>query len=560
MLILVSVNKVFQFDSSPIQDGWCSETSGELSIFYSGFDCNEPLEKKTLISVSGKEVKISRSCSAEIPLFYFLSAESELYISDSVNELQQRVKQPVDIDTAYEYIYSQFLPKDKTLFSGIYQLLNLEEVKFSIEEGKVSILRNDKFFLPMVEMLDDSEKNIALQLRQEIGRAHKQRMGTRNALFLSGGIDSQVMAVTLSRDLGLGKSLQGLHFHVKGASQNELLDARNTATNLDIDFTAIEVDPNKKISLDLLLKSNAPYIGSISISTLLGEASLSPDTTVYTGQDTRLHTPTFKGIDENFISFLSKPLIGSLISRFSTKILEGYIFSGGRYDSKIYRNLSFLSQVNNVKHYLANRYFKISKFPFQDNRKQSELLGRISSDLKGLDDSSMRSLFNGLVAALWRRQYLYDINYMQSCTSEYGLKLAAPFYDGSLADFSAQLPYELVTRLTSGRSGHGAKKVSVNKYLLRSAYQGELDDSLIYRDKAVCLTSHMFFNGGLVKDLEGFMNDDWVSKNESSRMLYLHEIQTICSYKHKNWREQDHWLMMVVFNSLIVYKSLRELD
>ena len=560
MLMMASRNKNCQFDVEPIEGGWCSETLINQVYFYSGLDCNDMLERKTFIKYSESNLTISRSSSAEIPLFYFLSKEDVLYISDSVYELQERVKQEVDIGVAYEYIYSQFLPKEKTLFTDIYQLLNSQEIKFTIKNNKVFMQVNDAFSLPMAEIAEGGERELALQLRQEISLAHQRRMGSRNALFLSGGIDSQVMALTLSRDLELGKSLEGLHFHVKGARQNESEHARTTAKKLGLGFTSAEIDPNKKINLNSLIMSNAPYIGSISIVSLLSSASLPRGTTVYTGQDTRLHTPTLKKIDEKFISLLSKPLIGSLQSRLAKIVISAHNFVGCKYDTKLYRNLSFLAQVNSINHYLVNRFFNVTVLPFQSQKKQGELLELISTDLNDLDYSSMRSLFNSLVMVLWRRQYLYDINYMQSCTAEYGMKLAAPFYDGRLADFSAQLPYNLATRLTSGRAGHGDKNVYVNKYLLRSAYKGELDDSLIYRDKAVCLTAQMFFNGGLVQELNEFMNDDWVGKNEFAKALYLNEIQKMCSYKHKNWCEQDHWLMMMVFNALVVYKALRGLN
>jgi asparagine synthase (glutamine-hydrolysing) len=558
MILTVDLANVSSFSADLGLSGWNSRLEGEVIRFYSNLDCNLLVNYKTWIEVNQVSVVISRSSSAEIPLFYGVVG-SFLYLSDSIYELQEKLKKSLDIDVAYEYIYSQFLPKEKTLFEGLCQLLNNQKLFFSFIDGKVVKRVEDNFSLPMEEMNDSDEKSISLKLREEIAQAHKKRIGANNALFLSGGLDSQVMAITLSKDLELGSSVQGLHFHVKGAAQTELDDAKKTAMNLGIGFTAVEVDPYERIDFQSLSRMNAPYIGSVSIDNLLRKASLDAGTTVFTGQDTRLHTPSLKKIDERLLSLLySNPILGAGLSHAAKFLLKSRNALTTNYDSNFYRKLSFFAFSGKEEQYLVNRFFHVTNLPFHSRQKQLELIARISGELTNIDLSNKRSLFNTLVKGLWRRQFLYDVNYMQSNAHQHGLILASPFYDAHLAEFSARLPFDLASKITKGRAGHGVDEVSVNKYLLRQAYKGELDNSLIFRDKAVCLTAHMFFNGGLRDILEDFINDKELVRDDRAKQLYLDEIQKLCKIKHGIWQEQDHWLMMVVFNALVVYRFLRE--
>ena len=522
--------------------------------FYSKSDSNKTL--KTSITISNDQVLLNRNGSAEIPLFYFMSPRT-IFVSDSVYELQQHIKQPLDLDTAYPFLYSQFLPKEKTLFLGIIQVLNEQAITFALKGSVIECRVADSFSLPMNEFDSLSEKQLTIGLREQIARAHSDRLSENNAIFLSGGLDSQVMAITLSKDLGLGQNLSSLHFSVKGARQSELVEAELTAQTLDIPFHAIEVDPQKEIDFEKLLKMNAPYIGAVSIHQLLESSNLTEGTTIFAGQDTRLHTPSIHSIDEKLLGLYSIFGFGSFISTTAKVMLALKNITNNEFESRLYRQLSFFDGTNSVQKYLANRFFHIANLPFQDKEKMEVLRSSIINELGDVKKSDKRALFNTLATLLWRRQFIYDINYMHDTISANNNKIAMPFYDTELAYYSAQLPFDLAAKMTKGRAGHGQNEVSVNKYLLRKAYEGELDDSLVFRDKAVCLTAHMFFNGGLQQELERFIDASWLAKHEIALSLHLPELQTLSKRKHNNWLESDHWLMMTIFNALIIYNYLR---
>lgn len=513
---------------------------------------------KTQIEVGPEQVTLSRSGSAEVPLFYYVY-QNDLFVSDSVYVLQQQVQQPIDHDAAYQYIYSQFLPQEKTLFQHIFQVLNQQTLSFSVKNGKIDCQVDDSFDLPMQEFVGMDEQALTTTLRQKIMQAHGDRLGSDNAIFLSGGLDSQVMSITLSKDLSLGNRLTALHFSVKNARQSELEDARLTADTLAIPFHAVEIDPENEVDFASLVKMNAPYIGAISISQLLGSADLAANTTVFAGQDTRLHTPFLQAIDEKILTIYRLPFSGLVISGLARIALKTKMAFNNEFESKLYRKLAFFNGTNTTSKYLTNRFFHTALLPFQSSSQVNALQQSIANELAQVSLTNKRDLFNTVVKQLWRRQFLYDINYMHDTIGVNHGKVAMPFYDVELANYSAQLPFDLAAKVTKGRAGHGATEVSVNKYLLRKAYEGELDDSLVYRDKAVCLTAHMFFNGGLKHELEAFIDAGWLSGNEDAQNLHLSELQTLCKSKHRQWQEEDHWLMMMVFNALVIFHHLRDL-
>ncbi|TBR37481.1 hypothetical protein CBF23_014590 [Marinomonas agarivorans] len=545
-------------------DGWRYDEAINARIntvdtccLYSQYDSNTA--EKTVILLAKDTVTLRRNGSAEVPLFYF-SSDDSLFISDSIYELQHHLKQPLDVESAYQYLYSQFLPQQKTLFQGITQVLNQQQIRFTARESEFVMTLTDNFSLPMAEFNDRSEQQLTLELREKITAAHAARLGENNAIFLSGGLDSQVMAIALSKDLGLGQHLTSLHFSVKDARQSELEDAKLTAKTLALPFHAIEVDAEQEIDFATLLRANAPYIGAISIQQLLQSAELEQNTTVFAGQDTRLHTPSLQRIDEKLLSLYRLPSFDKMISHLSSILLSLKNSLDPEFESKRYRQLAFFKTADSIEKYLANRFFHIANLPFQDTARVQHLQAEIANVFDGINTADKRSLFNTIVLQLWRRQFIYDINYMYDTITSNKHKVAMPFYDMSLAHYSAQLPFHLAAKMTKGRAGHGAKEVSVNKYLLRKAYEGELDDSLVFRDKAVCLTAHMFFNGGLSHELEGFMYADWLTTHSVAQALHLPELQKLCKRKHHNWLESDHWLMMTVFNALVIYHHLRAIN
>lgn len=554
-----------QFEESLLDlTGWLLDDSrtnidGKTArCFYSKHDSHS--EEKTTVLVSNERIVLDRNGSAEIPLFYFFDGNVVL-VSDSVYELQSSVSQPLDLDASYQYLYSQFLPREKTLFKGVSQVLNSQKVTLSLSEkgvqATIDATIEDNFSLPMTEFEGKSEKELTLGLREKITQAHASRLSDSNAIFLSGGLDSQVMAIALSKDLSLGNSLASLHFSVKNARQSELEDAKLTAATLQLPFHAVEVDAEKEIDFSALLKMNAPYIGAVSIQQLLQSADLSENTTVFAGQDTRLHTPSLQPIDEKLLGLYRLPGFGLLASTVARLALTAKYTMNGEYESKRYRQLAFFAGAGSTNKYLANRFFHIAYLPFQKKAEITKLQASITEGLGNIGINNKRELFNTIALQLWRRQFIYDINYMHDTIGANNNKVAMPFYDTELAHYSAQLPFDLAAKMTRGRAGHGANEVSVNKYLLRKAYEGELDDSLVFRDKAVCLTAHMFFNGGLSRELENFINASWLLKNEAAQFLHLSELQDLCRRKHKKWLESDHWLMMTVFNALVIYNHLR---
>lgn len=534
----------------------------EPSKFKLNLTRGEKLPKADIshINIDSNKIIISRGASGEHPIFYTTIGDVVL-ISNSAARIANLVEAKISIIACYEFIYFEYPGPGRTLFEGVFQVLNGQNIEIcKNKERELEVKIQDSFTLPTIEYENViSNDELARKLREEITRAHAARVSNSNTVLLSGGIDSQVMAIALSRDLGLQNILTAT-FAVKGADQNESSDAAHVAKQLGLEWLLVEVDPNIDIDFDELTQLNSPYIGSIAMQQLLPRISSSrlSSETLFAGQDTRLHTPAL-GVHDKWI--WNTLFRSTILPSMSAKISEFGLSKFAKTDENrfIYRLLKLFAESPNFASFLANRYFHVRRFFFNENSREfSRAFSNIYEELRQADPREPRATYNRIVSSNWRRQYLFDIGHMVGSANKSSLSCALPFYDKSLSDFSAIIPFSVATKLTVGRAGHSDRKIKVNKYVLREAYKNDLDHSMIYRDKAVCATNYLFFNGCLREIIGQFIEDAEIPNSHAGRILHMVEIQNICKEKDGNWKAKDNWIANVVFNAIIVWRTLKK--
>jgi len=480
---------------------------------------------------------------------YYKVSSSKIVISDSVERiLSSTVDNEIDEVTAFNFIYFEMPWKPQSLFKGINAALNDTVYTYNS-------LEND-FEMKDYFEIKTSDKSSNLTLRDSITRAHEKRLSTDNAIFLSGGLDSQVMCIALKKDLGVERLLS-YNFSIKGAVESEHIEAKQTAVRLGIDFNHIEVDPSKEVDFEsLFLTQNSPYVGAISLSSIFDNIGGNANVTFFGGQDTRLHTPALTKLDLNYwkinsvLGGVANPLLNILgrTSSFTLRSLSRKVRS-----EKFDRLLKLIANAGKPGSFLSYRHFHIHQFDFiNESSKKNKNLNELKSLLGNANFSNPRQLYNKIVELNWRKQYMFDIEYMVGTSRAFGFDCVMPFYDKELAQFSANIDFKSATKFTKGRAGHSNKTVGVNKFVLREAYKGELDDSLIYRDKAVCPTTYMFFNGALKPQLTDFIYNNPLKGTILGETIFIDELITLAKGKHMCWEPQDNAILVIIFNAMII--------
>ena len=487
---------------------------------------------------------------------YYKLANDKLFFSSDINLIAHNVNELKMSEVGvFEFLYLEMPWKPSSLYEGIYSVLN--GTIYSYDAAKNSFNISDKFSLHGIAEQQDSNPE---ELRTKITEAHEKRLGNNNAIFLSGGVDSQVMSVALRKDLGV-KDLVAFNFSVIGAENSEQEEAKQTAKELDIDFVPIEVDPLKRVSLDdLVLNQNSPYIGSFYLSEIFGHTSTTNKFTFFGGQDTRLHTPALTKQDLAYWKLASLPL-GNDAMRLGSKLVKVLLNSSenSQPSDKKQRFLNLFENVGNPEEFLALRHFHIHDYPFIHDRIASfDPIKELKEELSKVNFKIPRKLYNKIVELNWRKQYLFDIEYMIGTTRSNGHECAMPFYDRDLAEYSAALNFNLATKFTTGRAGHSSKSMSVNKYILRKAYEKELKDELIFRDKAVCPTNYMYFNGALFEDLQLFTHSNPLLGTQLGEFLNIKELMKIAHEKQGRWKPVDNSLSITIFNAMVCCKLIEK--
>ncbi|HEY9765135.1 MAG TPA: asparagine synthase-related protein [Chroococcales cyanobacterium] len=469
---------------------------------------------------------------AGVQPLYYTQEGGRLFFGSKVNAvLERRTRRAFSSLGVSAFLFYEFIPEPHTLFEGVFQVPRGGIASFEKSGERETRIWHTP--LATIDEYEESPAEIFAQLRQHIVDAYLKRLGPTNGLYLSGGIDSNVGAVVLKKILGL-QEVHSFTFRVKGAEQSESHVAEKAAASLSLQHETVEVDPRAPVDFPALVQGmNFPYFAVIHIDAIgrrtqdLGLTGL----TLFTGQDTRLHTPHLNPIDRLALGHLAHhPAARSVIAS-----LAG-VLSHLPLPERLGRGMSRLSKQSELSNYLLHYFFhrhNRTADAFGRNLGDAELLQALS-DLLG-HSRSLRTTFNGIVDLSWDRQYTDDISYMRDATALRGNLCRFPYYDLELARYSAGIPFELALKLSPGVAGHGKKRKIVDKYVLRNAFKGELSDDLIMRDKAVCVTNHLFLNGCLKPYLDEYLAEPALRNSPLYERFGLEELRLRALERSGKW-------------------------
>jgi asparagine synthase (glutamine-hydrolysing) len=153
----------------------------------------------------------------------------------------------------YNYLSFQYNPLDETFFRGVYKLQPGHFMKIDVKSGESEVRRYFQFRFNPDERLYEEETREKIRSVMEDSVAHHMIADVPVGAFLSGGIDSSIIATLMQKIRG-GKEAAssaarrggGIKtFTVGFASLTEAKEARETSEPLGTDHTEILITPEE---------------------------------------------------------------------------------------------------------------------------------------------------------------------------------------------------------------------------------------------------------------------------------------------------------------------------
>ncbi len=500
---------------------------------------------------SSRLIVFSRDFSGTRNIYYSIETNKLIIGVNVYDVVKQLHVRNFNAAICMEFLAFEYFSAPYTLFNGVYAIPHGCSIILDHVFNTVKVIRH----VSLNEINESHDSKWPKSIRDLVVRAHKKRLTRRNGIYLSGGIDSSIMAISLRKDLNVD-NLVAFTFSTKGAEQDEFAYAKRVAGQLGIHCEHIIVDPEEEIDAEnLMLKANFPYIGAIILDKIgkhiheMGMEGIN----LFAGQDSRLFTPAYNIVDDLVLNkLLRHSSIRSNVSKLASFIINR-IPTG-----KVRKGIERLKFANVISEYFLRYFLHLHR---QSDLIFSESLEYVRSQLKQYTTSAdARILFNAFVDYTWDRQHSCDMAYMIGNTKAHGNICNMPYFDSELACLGASLSMRERLRLSLGRAGHSQKLILVNKYPIRQAYKGDLTKDLIYRDKAVCVTNHMYLNGALSYYVKKFFLKPRLVEIGLAARLNLDIVISRALTRSGLWTMHDYDDVVETHNCLFLEIIARQLD
>lgn len=420
-----------------------------------------------ILDLRNKAIFIARDRFGKKPIYYTKTNQGGIIFASEIKALKCLMRD-LDIEIKirekgiYDYLSLSMVPQPETIFNNVFAIPPASWLMFDgkkiQQDSYWKIDYMPKIKIPYIEAKKEVRRLIAeavqLRLRSDVPLG----------LFLSGGVDSSVIAYEAGRVLG--DSLQTFTVSVKNSNLDESSMAKKTAELLGVRNTILELDyaPLEELE-NLVYQYDQPYADSSAIPSLAisriarqyAKVILNGDggDEIFAGYRRNVaakYAPWFEwlpksvvlGVQELINSFSKKrrSILG-FATRFARGLFSG---TGERY---IMWYTDMLCEKDKSGIWLGGEQIETEKLiETEFNDELSSLDAQLDIDIK----------FNLLSDLLVK---------MDIATMAYSIEARSPLLDFKLAEFVARLPDNY--RISCGRT----------KKLLRDAYRGALPDDVI---------------------------------------------------------------------------------
>jgi len=154
------------------------------------------------------------------PLYWTIQKDTLWFASELKSLINGKVfLKEIDLESVYLFFNTDYVPTPKSIFKNVYKL---EPSTFlTYQDGKITM---NKFWSPLIEEINLSEKEIVRELSKKIDKAVQKRLvsDVPLGLFLSGGLDSTIIAESASRQ---SPGIQAFTLSFEDKSYDETLKA-----------------------------------------------------------------------------------------------------------------------------------------------------------------------------------------------------------------------------------------------------------------------------------------------------------------------------------------------
>ncbi|MEK7227672.1 MAG: asparagine synthase (glutamine-hydrolyzing) [Patescibacteria group bacterium] len=439
----------------------------------------------TVYDTQEKKLFIARDPFGIKPLYYWKKENNIIAFSSEIKSFLKLPGFQAEVnDTAvYNYLSFQYNPLDETFFKGVYKLPPAHSLSIELKTGNFELKRYWKFEFKQDDSLEENDTKRKILETMEDSVAHHMIADVPVGSFLSGGIDSSIIATLIQRIRGEKKIKT---FTVGFKSLSEGLEARETSDPLGTDHTEIAVSPEEYF--EALPKAVWHFDEPVADPSALG--------LYFIAREARKSVKVVlsgEGADELFggYNIYLEPFARRWISwlpRTLLKFLTSLPLRGSNYAERALLRLE--------DWYIGNASIfkpREGQALWRGGEQQSFSLKKLYREAEGLSDSTKMQyidIHTWLVGDILAKA--------DKMTMAHSLELRVPFLDSSVASLASSLPDKFKWQK------------GITKYLLREAFKNILPESTRHRKKL----------GFPVPIAE------WLSEKEFRQILDNHYIQT----------------------------------
>ena len=219
-----------------------------------------------IVDLKANKLVLGRDRLGKKPLYYTRTSDALLGFA---SELKSLLAVPgfvprVDARAAHDYFVLGYVPSPSSIYQGVYKLPPAHCLV--AQHGKLTLKRY--WNLSFEPKLDLPEEDLKAELRQRLEEAVRVRLvsDVPFGAFLSGGIDSSVVAALMARNLD--SPLKTFTIGFKEARFSEIDDARAVAHHLGSEHHELVVEADAvKLLHDLVWYFDEPFGDSSAIPT-----------------------------------------------------------------------------------------------------------------------------------------------------------------------------------------------------------------------------------------------------------------------------------------------------
>ncbi len=418
-----------------------------------------------------KKIFIARDFFGIKPIYYLKNGEKIIAFSSEIKSfLELPGFEPKVNDAAvYNYLSFQYNPLKETFFKNVFKLPPAHYLSIDLKTGAFEEQRYWQFAFRQDEALDEEKTRRKIREVMEDSVAHHMIADVPVGSFLSGGIDSSIIATLMQKHLetkfpsGSLASLKVKTFTVGFESLSEGREALETSEPLGTDHTEISV-------------SSTDYFAALPKAIWHFDEPVADPSAIglyFLAREARKHVKVVlsgEGADELFggYNIYLEPFARRKISwlpRMFLKLVAGLPFRGRNYAERA------LSRLEDW--YIGNAYvFKKTEVNslWRGEPQETFSLQNIYVEVAHLSESTQMQhidLHTWLVGDILAKA--------DKMTMAHSLELRVPFLDIEVARLSETLPDHFKWRSAGWRSE--------TKYLLREAFKKVLPESTRKRKK-----------------------------------------------------------------------------